>query len=80
MRILAIKDMQLILNDIQTHIFHKNLHSDTKQIGTGHFWKLGLFIIKLAGAQKRTGTLKQDKEEVGYKRVIISSIIQYNIE
>ena len=36
-RILAIKDIQLILNDTQTHILHKNLHPGTKQIGTGHF-------------------------------------------
>ena len=45
-RILAIKGIQLTLNDTQTHIFHKNINPDTKQIGTGHFCKLGLFIFE----------------------------------
>ena len=36
----------LSLNDTQTHIFHKNINPDTKQIGTGHFCKLGLFIFE----------------------------------
>ena len=51
-RILAIKGMQLILNDIETHIFTKSTswHQTNRdwsflKIGTVDYWKLNLLVI-----------------------------------